>query len=101
MQAPACTPLELFLTKFQFFLTGVHRVLYHQAPFSKEQLCLTPLVTSHCMRNIKGEGQCGLSRSNVTPGIAIFWGHVGGDEGHTLSGSSTVDAPEEKAHEAS
>ena len=48
VQAPACMPLELFLTKFQFFLTGVHPILYHQAPFSKEQLCLTPLVTSHC-----------------------------------------------------
>lgn len=100
VQAPACTPLELFLTKIQFFLTGIHPILYHRAPFSKERLCLTPLVTSHCMWNIKGEGQCRLSRSNVTPGIAICWGCGGEDEGHVLSVSPTVDAPEEKAQEA-
>lgn len=53
------------------------------------------------MRNIKGEGQCGLSRSNVTPGIAIRLGSGGGDEGCMPSVSLTVDAHEEKAHEAS
>lgn len=91
--APALYTLELFSDlQIQFFLTGILVLYpYHQA-LSLKMFAWHRWWLPTARGNIKGEGQCGMSRSNVTPGIAIWgygWGWV-----DVLSVSSGPDAPE-------